>query len=138
MQLNKKKELAGRVFGIGKERIVFNKEGLSDIKEAITREDIRDLYKRKVIVIRAIKGRKKIARRKRRKTGKIRKKVNTRKKDYATLTRKLRAFIAELKNKEIIRAEEYRNLRKEIRSKNFRSKAHIKERINQIIKERAK
>ena len=43
MQLNNKKELASRVLGIGKKRIIFNKEALEDVKEALTKQDIKDL-----------------------------------------------------------------------------------------------
>ena len=43
MNLSKKKKLAAKVFGVGKERIVFAKSRLNEIKEAITKQDIRDL-----------------------------------------------------------------------------------------------
>jgi large subunit ribosomal protein L19e len=137
MNLDKKKSLAIRTLGVGKNRIIFNMERLDEIKEAITRQDIRDLLKDKAISVKEIKGRKKIVKRKtRRRAGSIKKKVKTRKRDYMTITRKLRAFLLELKKKKIINQDEFIKLRKEIRSRDFRSKAHIKERINQILKER--
>ena len=37
MQLSNKKMLAARTLGVGKERVVFNKERLDEIKEAIHR-----------------------------------------------------------------------------------------------------
>ena len=40
LNLNKKKELASKVLKVGKNRILFNTEGLSEIKEAITKQDI--------------------------------------------------------------------------------------------------
>ena len=43
MNLTKKKELAAKVLKVGKNRIIFVEEHLSEIKEAITRFDIADL-----------------------------------------------------------------------------------------------
>ena len=137
MQLNKKKELASRVLKVGKGRIVFNKESLSEIKEALTKQDIRDLVKSGSIFVKEISGTKKqVKRNTRRRAGSIKKNVNTRKRDYMTITRKLRAFISELRKHGTISSEEYWKLRKEIRAKSFKSKAHMKERISQMVKER--
>ena len=89
MNLKKKKALAARTFGVGLERIEFVKPRLEEIKEAITKQDIRDLHKDGAIKIKPVKGRKILIKRKRkRSTGNIRKKVNKRKKEYATLTKK--------------------------------------------------
>ena len=137
MQLNKKKELAARVLGIGKKRIIFNKEALEEVKEALTNQDIRELVKSGSIFVKEIGGTKKqVKRNTRRRAGSIKKKVNTRKRDYMTITRKLRAYISELRKHGTISSEEYWKLRKEIRAKNFKSKAHMKERISQVVKER--
>ena len=46
MNLKKKKSLATRTLKVGKERIVFLKSRLDEIKEAITKQDIKDLKKR--------------------------------------------------------------------------------------------
>lgn len=130
MKLDKKKELAVNTLKVGKSRIVFNKVMLSDIKEAITKQDIRDLVSTGAIKIKEIKGRRKIQKRKtRRRAGSIKKKVNTRKKDYMTLTRKLRAYLSELKKQGRIDREKWLGLRKEIRARAFRSKSHMKERM---------
>lgn len=137
MQLNKKKELASRVLGVGKKRIIFNKEALEEVKDALTKQDIRDLVKSGSIFVKEISGTKKqIKRNTRRRAGSIKKKVNIRKRDYMTITRKLRAYISELRKHGTISSEEYWKLRKEIRAKNFKSKAHMKERISQMVKER--
>jgi len=136
MQLNKKKELAARSLKVGKDRIIFNKERLDEIKEAITKQDIRDLFKDRAIIIKEIKGRKTIVKRKtRRREGSIKKKVSKRKKEYMILTRKLRAYISGLRKKDILTREVYRQLRKEIRTKEIRSLANMKERINHVIEE---
>ena len=46
MNLQKKKELAARTLTIGKDRIMFNTSRLDEIKEAITKQDIKDLKER--------------------------------------------------------------------------------------------
>lgn len=137
MQLNKKKELAARTLKVGKDRIVFNKERLTDIKEAITKQDIRDLLSDKAIQIKEITGRKKQTKRKtRRRPGSIKKKVKQRKREYMTITRKLREHLKTLKDREVVTKDEYWKIRKEIRARAFRSKAHMKERVHALIKER--
>ena len=130
MKLNKIKQLAIKTIKVGKARIVFNANRLDEIKEAITKQDVRDLVSDKAIIIREIKGtRKKVKRKTRRRQGSIKVKVNTRKKDYMTLTRKLRNYLSELRKHGTISQEKFLKLRKEIRAKAFRSKAHLKERI---------
>ncbi len=130
MNLGKKKALASRTLKIGKERIVFIKERLDEVKEAITKQDIRDLKKEGAIVVKDITGRKKVEKRKRRRgLGKIKKKVNTRKKNYVIMTRKLRAYVLAVLNQGEISKENYKDIRKKIRNKAFRSKAHLKEYI---------
>ena len=129
MNLSKKKKLAANTLKVGKERIMFVKSRLEEIKEAITKQDIRDLCKDKAIIIKDIKGRKQKKKKKSKSTGNIRKKVKTRKKDYATLTRKLRNYVKELKNQGKLSENEVKEIRKKIRNKIFRSKAHLKEQI---------
>jgi len=133
MKLEKKKSLAARTLNVGEGRIVFNVERLPEIKEAITKQDIKDLKESGAIIIKEKKGRRKVERRKtRRRAGSIKKKVNTKKQDYVKLTRKLRTYLANLKNQKKISKENFRQLRKEIRASNFRSFSHMKERIKQI------
>ncbi len=43
MNLRTKKELAAKALKVGKERIVFVEARLDEIKEAITKQDMRDL-----------------------------------------------------------------------------------------------
>lgn len=130
MNLKKKKELAKKTLKVGKGKIVFLKPRLEEIKEAITKQDIRDLYKDGAIIIKKPIGRKKIKKWKRKKgVGKVEKKVNKRKRNYVRLTRKLRKYVAELKNNGKISKEEAKNIRKKIRNKAFKSKSHFKEQI---------
>ena len=134
MNLRKKKTLAAKALKVGKKRIVFINPRLDEIKEAITKQDIKDLKKEGAIIIKGIKGRKKITKRKKKGVGKTKKKVNMRKKVYATLTRKLRKYIAELKKTEKLNQEEFKDIRKKIRNKFFKSKAHLKEYVGGLGK----
>ena len=134
MNLAKKKELAAKVLNVGKNRIVFMKMSLPEIKEAITRMDIQDLYKSGAIQIKEIKGRKKIVKRKnRRRRGKVKKKVNNRKAEYVVITRKLRKFIRGLVRTGIVDEDKNREVRKQIRSRKFKSKRHLKESLGELL-----
>jgi len=123
----KKKELASRTFKVGKERIIFLNSRLNDIKEAITKQDLRDLQQDGAILIKEIKGRKKrLRKKKKRTTGNVRKMVKTRKQDYVKLTRKLRKYIKELRKNGKLSLIEFRDIRKKIRNKNFKSESQLK------------
>ena len=125
MNLKKKKSLAVRTFGIGAKRIVFLKPRLDEIKEAITKQDMRDLHKDGALIIKNIKGRKKIIKKKKKRTtGNIRKKVNKRKKEYVAMTRKLRKYLFDVRKK--LTKKETEDIRKKIRNRFFRSKTHLK------------
>ena len=135
MNLRKKKQLAIRTLKIGKERIVFIKSRLEEIKEAITKQDIRDLKKDGAILVKDVKGRKKVEKRSRRRgVGKVKKKVNKRKQEYVIMTRKLRKYTAELKKQGKLSKEEVSEIRKKIRNRIFKSKAHLKTYIGGLKK----
>jgi large subunit ribosomal protein L19e len=132
MQLNKKKELAAKVLGVGKNRIIFVEGHLTEIKEAITRQDILDLQKEGAIQVKEVSGRKKIVKRKhRRRTGKIKNKRNVQKKEYTIITRKLRKFVRGLARTGVFDKEKKRGIRKQIRARKFRSKRHLKENLEE-------
>ena len=135
MNLRKKKELAARTLKVGKERIVFLRPRIDEIKKAITKQDIRDLQKDGAIIVKEIKGRRKIKiKRKKRSPGNIRKKVNKRKQKYVKITRKLRGYIAEMKKQGRLSKEEVSDIRKKIKNRIFKSKAHLKEHIKRLRK----
>lgn len=135
MNLAKKKELAKRTLNVGKERIEFLKSRLEDIKEALTKQDIRDLKKDGAILVKEIKGRRKVKKKKTRKSvGNIRKKVKTRKQDYVIMTRKLRRYVAEMKKQGKLSPEEIKDIRNKIRNRVFKSKAHLKTYIGGLSK----
>jgi len=133
MNLSKKKALAVRTLKVGKERIVFLKSSLDEIKEALTKQDIRDLKQAGAIIVKEVKGRRKNKDKpKKRGTGKVKKKVSTRKQDYVIMTRKLRKYTNEMKKQGRLSNEDVIEIRKRIRNKKFRSKAHLKEYIGGI------
>ena len=134
MNLNKKKNLAKKVFKVGSDRIVFLETRIADIKDAITKQDIRDLEKSGAIVILEGKGRKKVRKRAGRSVGNIRKKIKQTKRDYIILTRKLRKYLKSLHARGEISREVSTNIRKKIRNKEFKSKSHLKEHIDSIGK----
>ncbi len=128
MKLERKKALVARTLGIGKGRVHFNPQRVSELKEAITKQDIKDLLASGVISIREIKGRKKIVKRKiRRRAGSIKKRPKKTKRGYIIITRKLRAYLKSLKTKGQIPQEDFLQLRREIRARSFKSLAHMKE-----------
>ena len=131
MNLRNKKELAARTLGVGKNKIIFHPEGLPEIKEAITKQDILTLYQEGIIGIKETRGRRKIVKRKtRRGPGKIKKKINKRKENYVKLTRKLRKYIKDLSNRDAVEKSTYIDVRKKIKMSTFKSKAHLKEYID--------
>lgn len=135
MTLADKKELAKKTFNVGKERIVFVRERLSEIKEAITKQDLRDLLASGAIKIKDIKGRKlNVKRKNRRGSGKIKLKVNKRKQEYVIITRKLRSYVSELKKQGRLSPEEATEIRKRIRNRAFKSKANLRTYIEGLRK----
>jgi large subunit ribosomal protein L19e len=129
-----KKELAKRTFKVGKDRIVFVRSRMDDINEAITKQDLRDLKEQGAIIIKEIKGRRKIKKKKRRGQGSIKKRVKKRKKKYVRLVRKLRSYLALVKKQGNISKEDYKILRKKIRNSEFKSISSLKSYIKKEIK----
>lgn len=128
--LSKKKALATRTFNVGAGRIVFVNSRIDDIKEAITRKDLIDLKNDGAIIIKPISGRKTVVKKvKRRTVGNVRKRVNKSKQEYVKVTRKLRNYAREMRKQGRISPEELKEIRKKIRSRNFRSLANLKEHL---------
>ena len=127
MNLRRKKELAARSLKVGKKRVSFVGARIDEIKEAITKQDIKDLHKEGAIILKETKGKKKTNKKKSKGPGSVRKKINTRKKDYVTMTRKLRGYVKELKKRGNISDDEVKDIRKKIRNRSFRSKSHLRD-----------
>lgn len=130
MNLRKKKDLAAKTLKVGRHRIIFVTKRLDEIKEALTKQDILQRHQEGAIKIKEVKGRKKVEKRKRKRgQGKVKMKINKRKTEYIAMTRKLRRYVGELKNSGKISREDSKEIRKKIRNKEYRSKAHLKEQI---------
>lgn len=130
MNLRSKKQLVARTMNVGLDRIMLNESRLDEIKEALTRQDIKDLIKNGAIKIKDAKGRKKIKKRKTKRRGGSRKKsVGSRKRDYINLVRKLRDTIKKLKKAGTIDQKQYIDLRKKIKSSYFKSRANLMEAV---------
>ena len=128
MNLGKKKKLAGRALNVGKDRIIFVAGRLEEIKEAITKRDIKDLVKLGAIKIKDIKGRRRAGEKKRKKgPGKVKKKINLRKREYIIITRKLRNYVGNMREKDKITRDNYKTARKKIKNKEFKSLAQFRE-----------
>jgi len=139
MKLEAKKELVARALKVGKNRIAFNTARLSEVKEAITKQDIRDLKESGAIFVKEAAGRRAKKKRKtRRRAGSIKKTVSKGKREHMLLTRKLRSYLAHLKKTGQLPREKILEIRKEIRASSFRSLSHMKERIAQTSKFKVK
>lgn len=131
--LEKRKALASRVLRAGVNKIFFEPSRLDEIKEAITKQDIRDLYESGAIKVKEKVGRlRKEHRTTKRGVGKVKKKVQFRKRDYMRRVRKLRRHISELRKQKKLNQENYRGLRIKIKANMFKDKAHLKDYIGGI------
>lgn len=132
------RRLASKILKVGLNKIVFDKSKLEEIKEAVTKEDIRDLIDSKAIIPRQSKGISRVRARKRRsqkrrgrqknigsRKGKRGARLNS-KVSWMNRIRSQRILIKELKDKNKISKETYRNLYNKCKGGFFRSKRHIR------------
>src|SRR3989338_4781938 len=128
MNLLKKKKIASKALGVGIKRIKFSVGRLDEIKDAISRQEIKSLYEDGAIIVKDISGRRKNTKKKNgRSYGKVRKKVSKRKTDYVIITRKLRKYAGEMKAGGNISREFLKDIRKKIRNREFKSKKQLKD-----------
>jgi len=144
MDLANKKKLAAKTFKVGKKRIKFNLEKKDKLKEAITRFDLRKLKGTGIIIeqkkgistgrLKKVKEQKKKGRRKGPGSKKGPKYSRISRKDlWIRKVRIQREFIKELKTKSILSNELYRKLYRMITGGFFRSRAHLKLYINNVL-----
>lgn len=138
MILHSQKRIAADALGIGKKRVKFDPERLSEIKEAITKADIRSLIKDGAIkklnkkgVSRGRARKIKLQKRKgrRRNVGSLKGSRGARlsaKQEWINKVRSQRGFLMLLKKKGVLSSNNYRLLRKKIKGGFFRSRRHIK------------
>jgi len=138
MNLKSKRQLSSRIVGVGFDRVWFDPARLSEIKEAITREDLKKLMSTGAILIKQEKGVskgrfRKVLKQKRkgRRNGPGSKKgkhtARAGKKElWIIKIRSQRALLLELLEKNLITKEIYRDLRQKSKGGYFRSLRHIK------------
>ena len=138
MKLRLQKRLAGDVLKCSEKKVVFDTERLEDIKEAITKMDIRALVGEGAISKKPTKGVSRVRARKtlvQKRKGKRKGAGSKKGKRTARLSKKdswmkririQRKFLKELKDKELISRKNYRVLIRKSKGGFFRSKRHIK------------
>ncbi len=138
MQLNVQRRLASQMLNVGSKRIRFDPTQLNDIKEAITKADIRGLISHGVIIRTPTKGISKgrtrhtqNQKRKGLQKGPGSRKGGTharlpQKKAWMGKVRIQRRFLQELKQKRYINPSTFRDLYYKSKGGYFRSKRHIK------------
>ena len=148
MKLKLQKRLSADVFKRSKKKIHFNEEMLEEIKEAITKADIRGLIKKNAVIVEPIRGISRVRARKtlvqkskgRQKGKGSRKGKKTarmpRKRSWILRIRKQRVFLKELRKENLIEKGNFRDLYLKAKGGFFRSKRHLKIYINEhnIIK----
>lgn len=138
MNLTNQKRIAAQILKAGVNRIIFDPEKLKEIKEAITKEDIRTLIDEKAIVAKQKKGissfrskKRKIQKRKGRRKGcgtrkGTRKARISRKRVWINKIRTQRKLIKLLRSKKLITPKTYNTLYRRTKGNFFRSRRHIK------------
>ncbi len=138
MKLKLQKKLASSVLKGSKKRIRFEPEVLDEIKEGLTKDDVRGMIKRGLIRIKQKKGVSRVRAKKKAKQrakglrkghGKRKGTKNARtprKEIWMKKIRLQRKFLKELYDKEYLNAQTYRKLYKKAKGGFFRSKRHIK------------
>lgn len=136
--LKNQRRIAARILKVGNKKIHINPENLQDVKEAITKFDMRGLIKQKIITIkktkqqskaraRKIKAQKRKGRRQGKGSRKGKKTARLpRKKAWMAKVRTQRKLIQELKKKNKINKKDYKEIYKMVGTNFFRSKRHIK------------
>ena len=138
MNLQTQKRIAADILKVGTTRVFFDPARSNEIKEAITRGDIRKLIMDLAIQARPKKGnsrfriRKNLLQKKKgrragkgSRKGKVNARQNVRRR-WINGIRVQRAFIKKLRNKEMITKADYHDLYSKSKGGMFRSKRHIK------------
>lgn len=137
MQLKSQRRIAAQLLKVGRNRVWFDEHRLSDIKEAITKIDVKKLIKDLAIQARPEKNisgfrrrKKYLQKRKGRQQGGGSRKgtANARlpaKKAWIARIRLQRELLRRLKDREILDSKAYGNLYKKSKGGFFRSKRHI-------------
>ena len=137
MTLKSQKRIASQLLKVGVNRVWFDPERLIEIKEAITKADIRSLIKDLAIQIRPFTGNSRfrirkilVQKRKGRKQGKGSRKGKrtsrlSSKQEWMNRLRAQRYLIKELKESDMINNNTYKDVYRKSKGGFFRSKRHI-------------
>jgi len=142
--LRLQKRLAARILKVGQSKIWIDPESIEDVKNAITRSDIKKLIGKKVIKVKRDKLKLPKPKKKRKKGPGSRKGAKgarlSKKEVWMSTIRPLRKMIKDLRDEEKITKTDYRKLYKLIKSGIFRSRSHLKLYLEQkeILKETEK
>jgi len=125
------KRLAADILKVGQSRITMNPEHLEDIKNAITRRDIKRMISKGYIKTKRSKVKRPKLYQKKKKRGPGRRKGSsgarlTKKERWMHTIRPLRKMLKELRNKEKIDKRTYRNTYMLVKSGMFRSRSHLR------------
>jgi len=129
--LSLQRKLAADVLKVGQTRIVMDPEHLEDVKNAITRSDIRKMISHGYIKVKPTKIKKPDLYHKKKKKGPGRRKGTrgakvTKKREWINTIRPLRTMLKDLRDKKVIDATTYRKTYMLIKSGMFRSRSHLK------------
>jgi large subunit ribosomal protein L19e len=138
MQITLQRRLAAQIFGCSEKRVWFDEEKINEIKESITKQDIRDLIREGAVRQKPIKsiskGRirhAKTQKAKGRSKGQGSRKGRSgarlpHKKAWMAKIRVQREFLKEIRDSEIISKDSYHDLYRKSKGGFFRSKRHLK------------
>jgi len=138
MELKIQKRLAAQILKCSPKRILFDQNRLDEIKESITKADLKSLIKDRAIIRKPVKGisrvrirRRKVQKRKGRQKGPGSRKGKrtarlSKKREWINTIRIQRKFLKMLKEKGAINSSTYQNLYRKSKGGFFRSKRHIK------------
>ena len=138
MNLKSKRRMIARLFGVGVARVRFNPERQEEVKEAITRGDLRGLLGQRVVsldqkqgVSRARVRKRNIQKRKGLRQGQGKRKGRhtarlPQKKAWMLKVRAQRIFLKDLKEKGLISTTHFRQVYQRSKGGFFRSRRHVK------------
>jgi large subunit ribosomal protein L19e len=129
--LSLQRRLAAKILKVGKSRIVMDTENLEEIKNAITKADIRKMISHGYIKVKATKLKMPDLYKKKRKMGPGSRKGSktakmSQKKKWMRTIRPLRAMLKDMREKKIIDTKMYRKMYFMVKSGAFRSCSHLK------------
>lgn len=144
MDLRSQRRIASEVLSVGENKVRFDPERLTEVSEAITRDDVRALVKQGVVSAKEAKGnsrgrlRKRISqKRKGRQSGHGKRKgtkdARTSKKErWMKTIRAVRDELRKLKTEGVIDGSAYRNLYLKAKGGLFHSRRHLREQVEKM------